>query len=223
MKHFILISILLLFAISPMYSQYTENQQKEVYSFSCPDEKHPHIIDLGLPSGTKWACCNIGAKKPNDYGDYYSWAETVPNHLTSSEYSHNDISDNIMGTKYDVAHVKWGGKWQMPSEAQIRELVKYCDINSYNPPIGMPGKIFTSTINGKKIFLPYGGHYGDEGSGQYRHSKLFYVRNHGYYWSGDYLGSGKATILEMHPSTGITSESRYYGCSVRAVIKCELK
>ena len=43
---------------------------------SCPDNKHPHMIDLGLPSGTKWACCNIGAEKPEGYGGYYAWGET---------------------------------------------------------------------------------------------------------------------------------------------------
>lgn len=44
---------------------------------SCPDSHHPHLIDLGLPSGTKWACCNVGAQKPEDYGGYYAWGETA--------------------------------------------------------------------------------------------------------------------------------------------------
>lgn len=42
---------------------------------SCPDNNHPHMIDLGLPSGTKWACCNVGASKPEDYGGYYEWGQ----------------------------------------------------------------------------------------------------------------------------------------------------
>ncbi|MDD7103275.1 MAG: hypothetical protein PUI30_00290, partial [Bacteroidales bacterium] len=42
---------------------------------SCPDNNHPHMIDLGLPSGTKWACCNVGASKPEDYGGYYTWGQ----------------------------------------------------------------------------------------------------------------------------------------------------
>ena len=45
------------------------------YSYTCPDNHHPHMIDLGLPSGTKWACCNEGASKPEDYGGYYKWGE----------------------------------------------------------------------------------------------------------------------------------------------------
>ena len=43
---------------------------------SCPDDNHPHAIDLGLPSGTKWACCNVGADTPEGYGGYYAWGET---------------------------------------------------------------------------------------------------------------------------------------------------
>ena len=43
---------------------------------SCPDNNHPHAIDLGLPSRTKWACCNVGANTPEGYGDYFAWGET---------------------------------------------------------------------------------------------------------------------------------------------------
>ena len=43
---------------------------------SCPDDHHPHLIDLGLPSGTKWACCNVGATAPQGDGGYYAWGET---------------------------------------------------------------------------------------------------------------------------------------------------
>ena len=49
-----------------------------VSNTTCPDGNHPHLIDLGLPSGTKWACCNIGAITPEGYGEYYRWAETTP-------------------------------------------------------------------------------------------------------------------------------------------------
>ena len=80
------------------------------------------MIDLGLPSGTKWACCNVGANKPEAYGDYYAWGETQ----TKSTYSeqtylyyknglYQDVGSDIAGTQYDVAHVKWGGSCVMPS------------------------------------------------------------------------------------------------------------
>ena len=47
-------------------------------SMICPDDNHPHFIDLGLPSGTKWSCCNVGANSPEEYGDYFQWGETTP-------------------------------------------------------------------------------------------------------------------------------------------------
>lgn len=62
------------------YNGWSEPQTYSVhYVFSlCPDNKHPHAIDLGLPSGTKWNCCNIGASTPNSFGDYYAWGEVKP-------------------------------------------------------------------------------------------------------------------------------------------------
>ncbi len=60
--------LLTIFAL--MLVAFTANAQ------SCPDNNHPHMIDLGLPSGTKWACCNVGATTPEAYGGYYAWGET---------------------------------------------------------------------------------------------------------------------------------------------------
>ena len=63
---------------------------------SCPDDNHPHAIDLGLPSGTKWACCNVGATTPEENGGYYAWGETEEKELY-------DISTYIYGNIYDSA------------------------------------------------------------------------------------------------------------------------
>ena len=51
-------------------------QAIETPHLSCPDDNHPHMIDLGLPSGTKWACCNVGASAPEEYGGYY-WSSSL--------------------------------------------------------------------------------------------------------------------------------------------------
>lgn len=117
-------------------------------------------VDLGLPSGTKWASCNIGATKPKEMGDYYAWGETEKkkkfsweNYIHcdgSSETCHN-LGSDISGTKYDVAHVKWGGKWCMPTSDDIRELFEYCDFNWI---IDENCLKLTSNINGNSIFLP---------------------------------------------------------------------
>ena len=120
----------------------------------CPDNNHPHAIDLGI--GVKWACCNVGAKAPNDNGDYYAWGETT----TKKSYGDDDtwdqrtngIGSDIAGTKYDVAHVKWGGTWRMPNELQMKKLVEKC---KYQWAIidGVKGGLLTGP-NGNSIFLP---------------------------------------------------------------------
>ena len=100
----------------------------------CPDFHHPHLIDLGLPSGTLWSCCNVDAKTPQDYGGYYSWGETqTKSQYDLSTYSHYDstnryhnLGSDISGTNYDVAHVKWKGYWKMPSLEQFDELCVKC-------------------------------------------------------------------------------------------------
>ncbi len=80
----------------------------------CPDSNHPHAIDLGLPSGTLWSCCNVGAKTPEEAGGYYAWGETETKTIYNEgtyNYKANYVSfgSDIAGTEYDVAHVKWGG------------------------------------------------------------------------------------------------------------------
>ena len=92
-------------------------------------------IDLGLPSGTKWASWNVGATNPEEYGGFFAWGETEEkSYYDWSTYSHSDgsnetcnhIGDDIAGTSYDVAHVKWGGNWTMPTRDQIEELINNC-------------------------------------------------------------------------------------------------
>ena len=131
---------------------------------SCPDDNHPHAIDLGLPSGTKWACCNVGASTPEGYGGYYAWGETEEKstydwstyiHCDGSAGTCHDLGSDIAGTQYDVAHVKWGGSWVVPSFDQITELVNNCTYTwiSIN---GVRGEYFTSPSGGS-LFLPAAG------------------------------------------------------------------
>lgn len=128
---------------------------------SCPDSNHPHAIDLGLPSGTKWACCNVGATTPEGYGGYYAWGETEEKeiydwttyiHCDGSMETCHDIGSDITGTKYDVAHVQWGGSWVMPSQDQIQELTSKCSCKwAKKNDIG--GALFTGPSS-ETIFLP---------------------------------------------------------------------
>ena len=130
------------------------------YAQSCPDEHHPHMIDLGLPSGTKWACCNVGADKPEANGGYYAWGETEEKtiynwstyiHCDGEDMTCHDLGNDIAGTQYDVAHVKWGDSWVMPSLKQVEELKKYCTAG-WDKVNGVKGVMFISKINGNSFF-----------------------------------------------------------------------
>lgn len=134
-------------------------------------------VDLGLPSGTKWATCNVGATKPEYYGDFYSFGETsTKSSYTTSNYkygSNPNIPYNIQGTSYDVAHAKWGGNWVMPTFTQIKELVNNCTF-VWTSVSGVYGGKFIGP-NGNSIFMPAGGCYN---SGKYISEGTY-----GYYWS----------------------------------------
>lgn len=108
-------------------------------------------VDLGLPSGLKWATCNVGAENPWDYGDYFAWGETTPKSVYSwSTYLDGRITyysdcgtdkdllrgiTNIKGTQYDAARANMGGSWRMPTNVEQQELIDNCYwewTNSYN-------------------------------------------------------------------------------------------
>ena len=112
-----------------------------VLSSSGKERGHSYV-DLGLPSGTLWAVCNVGAATPQDYGNYYAWGETTTKETYNwSSYLDGNIASNsdcgtdkdalkgvtdIAGTQYDAAYVNWGGKWRMPTKAQQDELGNQC-------------------------------------------------------------------------------------------------
>jgi len=185
----------------------------------CPDGNHPHLINLGLPSGTKWACCNVGATRPEEYGGNYAWGETEEKdhydwdnytHCDGSEESCHDLGRDIAGTKYDVAHVKWGGNWQMPSIDQVQELLDNCK-SEWTHLNGVGGRKFTSKINGNSIFLRAGGNWGG------------YFPGCGYYMSSMQSPSRSYNIggLSFDPSYAhwIIGYGRHQGYKVRPVTK----
>ena len=164
---------------------------------TCPDGNHPHMIDLGLPSGVKWACCNIGASKPEQTGDYYAWGETTPNWYRDSGAYSMDVSGVTGGfkfimTKYctdsnlgtvdnkisleladDVAHVKLGGNKRMPTIEEFNELISNC--TSENTTLNnVKVRKFTGP-NGSSIYLPT--------TGEWKYGELDEVNNVGVYWS----------------------------------------
>ena len=116
----------------------------------CPNAMHPHVIDLGLPSGTKWTCCNVGAKNPLEYGEYFAWGEmfTKDNYNVSNYFYYVngaflDLGEDIAGTMCDIATVKWGNDYTMPSYDQFNELVDNCEFN-FNSIGDVDGGLFTA-------------------------------------------------------------------------------
>lgn len=179
-------------------------------------------VDLGLPSGLLWATCNVGADKPEDYGDYFAWGETE----TKSDYNWSTYKwcngsshtltkydyDNkmVLDPEDDAAYVNWGGGWRMPTSAEFRELYNNTT-NTLTTENGVYGMKFVSkTDNSKYVFLPAAG-YCDDGNLHVADSYAHYwlsVR----YWNdpicAEYFGSSSVVL---------SFDYRYRGRSVRPV------
>ena len=169
-------------SIRKVYFRSAEEPGDTTLLLSCPDGHHPHSIDLGLPSGIRWACCNVGASVPEEYGGYYAWGETEEKesydwesyrYYDASTEQCVDIGDDIAGTRYDVATVKWGDSWRMPSSGMFQELMDNCtcvwtSLNDVN------GYLFTGS-NGGRFFLP--------AAGGCLYDELFLDGRDGNYWT----------------------------------------
>ena len=187
-------------------------------------ETFAEAIDLGLPSGTKWANINIGASAPEEYGGYYAWGETEEKEFYSLDtykfanlyhgyYTITKYTDNktVLDPEDDVAHVKWGGSWRMPTETEQDELRNNCTW-TWTTQNGVNGYKVTGP-NGNSIFLPAAG-YRDG-------TEVYYRGNYGYYWSSllysDY-DSLYAYYLNVYSGNfDWYLNYRYYGLSVRPV------
>ena len=139
-------------------------------------------VDLGLPSGLKWATCNVGADSPEDYGDYFAWGETTTkSDYTSSNYNYSS-NPTTLPLDRDAAYTNWGTSWRMPTKAEIEEL---CNTSyttwTWTTQNGVSGCRVTSKVNGNSIFLPAAGEryttYLDKGgaSGRYCSSSFYQV------------------------------------------------
>ena len=184
-------------------------------------------VDLGLPSGLKWATCNVGAENPEESGNYYAWGETVTKDeytednslifgLSRSELKAQGIIDekNHLTQSYDAAAVNWGGSWRMPTSKEFGELIDNCTFERTTQN-GIEVCKVTSKTNGNYIFLPITGYM----SG----SEL--VSGNGYYWSST-PNSSKNTesyFLVFNEEDGCwcssVTDSRPDGMAVRPVSK----
>lgn len=170
-------------------------------------------VDLGLPSGTKWAKFNIGATSETDYGDLFAWGATDP-YIVGRDNNNNYSSSKAGAIQHDLlpyedaATILWGSGWRMPTKAQFDELLanttnKWVTINSIN------GIKFTAS-NGNYVFFPASGAIGNGslgGRGTY-----------GDYWSRSFISATNAWLIDTAYSGGrVASNARAYGFSVRPV------
>ena len=167
-------------------------------------------VDLGL--SVRWATCNIGADSPEEYGNYYAWGETK----TKSSYDKDNCEtygkniDDIGGTSRDVAHVRWGSPWRMPTLEEFEELLKKCDWK-WTTLDGVSGYRVTGK-NGKSIFLP--------AAGWRDGTSLDYAGEFGLYWSSTPYGSDTQHAYGLDFYSGDHDwnwDYRRHGLSVRPV------
>ena len=168
-------------------------------------------VDLGLPSGLKWATCNVGATAPEEYGNYYAWGEvnTKDDYSESTSLTYGlSLSDISGNPQYDAAAANWGGNWRMPTSAEFEELLSNCTW-SWTTRNGVNGYLVTGS-NGNSIFLPAAGYR----SG----TSLYNVGSDSYYWSSTPNGTGSAYLLYFSSGDHYRGWNwRYYGFSVRPV------
>ena len=168
-------------------------------------------VDLGLPSGLKWATCNVGASVPEEYGNYYAWGEIN----TKDDYSEGtsltygiELGDISGNPQYDAARANWGGDWRMPTSAEFTELMNNCTW-TWTTQNGVNGYQVTGS-NGNSIFLPAAGYR----SG----ASLSGDGSDGSYWSSTLGGTGNVCSLGFYGGRHYTGfDYRYYGRSVRPV------
>ena len=193
-------------------------------------------VDLGLPSGLLWATYNVGASKPEEYGDYFAWGETQPkstyyywstykwcrgSYDTQTKY----CTDSYCGTvdnktqlelSDDAARANWGGSWRMPTDAELTELREQCTW-TWTTQNGVYGYKVTSKKSGytnKSIFLPAAGFRGG--------SLLNNVGSSGYYWSSSLYTDCPYFAWVFFFSDFVKNryyDNRYCGFSVRPVCR----
>ena len=193
-------------------------------------------VDLGLPSGLKWATCNVGATKPEEYGDYFAWGETVEKteaytwstlqyctddegkkfskYVPSNQASYwggagSPDNRTVLDAEDDAATANWGAPWRTPTDAEWTELRTKC---TWTWTTRNDVKGYLVSNNGNSLFLPVAGYR----SGTNLHG----AGSHGYYWSSSLLTDYPDDAWGVAFGSGGVSRgdlSRYRGRSVRPV------
>ena len=192
----------------PMYSKQEVN-----YGF----------VDLGLPSGTLWATCNVGATSPEQTGLYFAWGETTgytAEQVKKGVRKFNKITYKAKKIKFDLtleqdaARANLGDNWRIPTDTDFEELINNTTqtwTDDYNGT-GVKGRIFTSRVNGNSVFLPAAGYC--------RNTSVSSIGSYGYYWSASWYSSSGAWYLCFDSGfQWLNNNGRDCGVPVRGVCK----
>lgn len=199
-----------------------------------PTENVHDYVDLGLPSGLKWATCNVGATKPEEYGDYFAWGETtgkqsgkttfdwstykwcngsqttMTKYCSSSSYGKVD-NKTVLDAEDDAATANWGKGWRMPTLAEFKELRNSCTW-TWTTLNGFKGYKVVGT-NGNFIFLPAAGSYEDKGASR--------IGAAGTYWTSSLGTVGSSHAFDIDFDYGgcyiDDNDYRFFYQSVRPV------
>lgn len=194
-----------------------------------PAVQHEYV-DMGLPSGTLWATCNVGATTPEEYGDYFAWGETETKEVYNwstykwangtwdsltkyCRHSTTGMVDNIneLEPEDDAAYVHWGSSWRMPSVEQMQELIDNCTAE-WTTQNGVVGELFTAP-NGNTLFFPAASGCYDDTHGEYGTAGFYWTRTLSYTFSH---GAENMLFFSNHLQADQHSE-RYYGFNIRPV------
>ncbi len=214
------------YAVRPVLSKYTPVTHT-IYGAPSSYMNH-NLVDLGLPTATLWATCNIGAYSPEDNGCYYSWGEITGSCDGKTVFDVDnypvDKTDQVeqgenLSLSDDAASVNWGGEWRMPTLNELRELMESrYTVWEWKTINGVNGYLITSVVKGfegNSIFLPAAGYYDyrnvryEGEKGNYWSSTLYGGHNVGNNVGYIYFNSEKISWWEYHP---------YYGLPIRPVV-----
>ena len=196
------------------------------------DDTSYEYVDLGLPSGTLWGTCNVGASSPEEYGYHFAWGEittksfynwstykycngsssSLTKYCNNSSYGNDGYTDNLTELQAidDAASINWDSEWCIPTKAQWEELKNNTTV-TWTTHDGVNGRCFTAS-NGNSLFLPAAGYCNE--------SSLGSVGDRGYYWSSSLdIGNTDVSWALGFSSNdcGMYGNDRYYGQSIRAV------
>jgi uncharacterized repeat protein (TIGR02543 family) len=192
---------------------YTDGQHITITSDMTLYAQWAAYADLGLPSGTKWATCNVGANSPEEFGDYFAWGETTPraqydyDNYTYTEFSYYaDIAQQpVLPPSADAATINWGADWRMPTLTEFEELKDECTTTWINNN-GVTGIIFTGP-NGNSILMPYT---------TTRDSSHIYPICSAWWTSNPYDKNGAFAFI-AYRNVSIDIFSRFLGLNIRPV------